>query len=64
MVIWKPLAGECLQYRKEPTNEMDRITVARAPTHSHCQEEVVGQVQQKFSSLQLQNPSTKEGDRN
>ena len=51
-------------YRKEPTNEMDRITVARAPTHSYCQEEVVGQVQQKFSSLQLQNPSTKEGDRN
>ena len=48
MIIWKLLVGQCLQYVKESTNEVDKNAVAAVCTNSHCKEEVVGHVQQKF----------------
>ena len=47
MIIWKPLIGERLQCVKEPTNEVNKNTVAVVHTNSHCKEEVVTLVQQK-----------------
>ena len=35
MKIWKPLVGKCLQYVKEPTNEVDKNGVASFLTNSH-----------------------------
>ena len=43
---WQPLAGECLKYLEEPTNEVDKYTVAVNLTNSHCKEEFSGHVQQ------------------
>ena len=42
LIIWKPLFGKCLQCVKEPTNEVDKNTVAMVCTNSHCKEGVVG----------------------
>ena len=49
MIIWKPLVGGCLHCMKEPTNKVDKNTVAVVCTNSHYKEVVVGHVQQKAS---------------
>ena len=36
--------GECLQYEKESTNEVDKKAVPVARTNSHCKSKVVGNV--------------------
>ena len=52
MTIWKQMVGECLQCVKEPTNEVDKNTVAVVRTNnSHSKEKVVGHVQQNISMI-------------
>ena len=48
MIIWKPCVNYCSQCVKEPTSEVDKnaVTVVRANTH--CKEEEIGHVQQKY----------------
>ena len=48
MTIWKPLVGECLQCVKEPTSKVKNNAVDVVRTYSHCKEEVIADVQQKF----------------
>ena len=47
MIIWKPLVGECFKCMKEPTNKVDKNTVAVVDTNSHRKEEEFGYVRQK-----------------
>ena len=47
----KPLVGECLQFKKEPTKELDKNAVTWVRTNSHFKEEVVGHVQQNISMI-------------
>ena len=47
----KPLVGEYLQFKKEPTNELDKNAVTWVRTNSHFKEEVVGHVQQNISMI-------------
>ena len=51
MIIWKPLIGECLHCVKQPTNKVNKNPVAVVLTNSHCNEEVVGYVQQNISMV-------------
>ena len=75
MIIWKQLVGEFLQCVKQPTNEVDKNTVAVVCINSHCKEKVVDSVQHKspwlyrcfyscsialWITLQLGNASTME----
>ena len=46
-MIWKPLFGECLQYLKEPTNEVDKNAVAGVYTILTVKKRWFGHVQQK-----------------
>ena len=49
MTIWKQMVGERLQCVKEPTNEVDKNTVAVVRTNNfHSKEKVVGHVQQNI----------------
>ena len=48
MIIWKPLVGESLQCENKPANEVKKNAVAVVRTNSHCKEEVLNHVQQKF----------------
>ena len=48
MIIWKPQVGEGLQCVKEPANEVENNAVAVVRTNSHCKEEVIVHVRQKF----------------
>ena len=41
MIIWKPVVAECLQCVKEPTNKVEKNTVAEVRTNSHSKEEAV-----------------------
>ena len=43
------LVGECLQYVKKSTNEMEKNAVAVVRTYSHCEEELVDHVQLNIS---------------
>ena len=47
MIIWKPLVGECLQFIKKPTKEVDKNVVAVVRTNSHFKEGLAGLVQLK-----------------
>ena len=47
----KPLVGEYLQFKKEPTKELDKNAVTWVRTNSHFKEEVVGHVQQNISMI-------------
>ena len=47
MEIWKPFAGECLQYVKEPSNKVDKNVVAMVGINTHYKEKMVSHVQQR-----------------
>ena len=51
MIIWKPLAGECLQWVKESPSKMDKNTVAMVCINSYSKKEVVGHVKQKLQNI-------------
>ena len=53
MEIWKPFAGECLQYVKEPSNKVDKNVVAMVGTNTHYKEKMVSHVQQRSPWLYL-----------
>ena len=52
MNIWDPLVGECLKCRKEPTNEMDKTTVA-VISINYSEEVVGGYVPKNMSKIFL-----------
>ena len=52
MNIWEPLVGECLESRKEPTNEMDKTTVA-VIIINYSEEVVGGYVPKNMSKIVL-----------
>ena len=61
MDIWNPVIGEILKCTREPTNEVDKHTVAIICSDSLAKESVVGQIPHnisKFSSMFLTIPST------
>ena len=49
MISWKPLVGECLHCKKEPTKEVDENTVAVVRQNSRYKKEMVDHMQQKSS---------------
>ena len=49
MISWKPLVGECLHRKKEPTKEVDENTVAVVRQNSRYKKEMVDHMQQKSS---------------
>ena len=49
MTIWKPLLGESLICKKEPTNEVDKNAVAVICINSNSEEVVVGHVPKNIS---------------
>ena len=51
MILWRPLVGQCLQCVKEPTNKLDKNTVAVVCTNPYCQEELVDHAQKKSLTL-------------
>ena len=51
MNIWEPLVGECLNSRKEPTNEMDKTAVAVIRINSYSEDVVVGHVPKNMSMI-------------
>ena len=49
--VWSRILGECLLVKKEPSNGVDKNTVAVIPLHSGGREEVVGHKPQKISKV-------------
>ena len=48
MIIWKLLVGQCLQYVKESTNEVDKNAVAVVCTNSHCKKRWLAMCNRSF----------------
>ena len=51
MNIWEPLVGECLESRKEPTNEMDKTVVAVIRMNSYSEDVVVRHLPKNMSKI-------------
>ena len=51
MNIWEPLVGECLESRKEPTNEMDNAVVAVIRMNSYSEDVVVPHLPKNMSKI-------------
>ena len=49
--VWSRILGECLLVKKEPSNGVEKNTVAVIPLHSGGREEVVGHKPQKISKV-------------
>ena len=49
--VWSRILGECLLVKKEPSNGVDKNTVAVIPLHSGGREEVVGHKPQNISKV-------------